>query len=106
MLQVSERAAAILHETLDENTDDASDVLRLAMTEDGLALAIGAQEDGDQVVEHAQRAVLAIPRDLSGLLDGASIDAVETPEGTRLVFDAPQLHEDEDEGGIMSDDRR
>ncbi|HXK32387.1 MAG TPA: hypothetical protein VNM91_00050 [Dehalococcoidia bacterium] len=106
MLQVSERAAAILHETLDENTDDAANVLRLAMTEEGLALAIGAREDGDQVVEHAERAVLAIPRDLSGLLDGASIDAVETPEGTRLVFDAPQLHEDDDDADLVGDDSR
>lgn len=106
MLQVSDRAAAVLHETLDENTEDTQDVLRLAMTEEGLALAVGGQQDGDQVVEHEARPVLAVPRDLAGLLDGASIDAVETPEGVRLVFDAPQLHEDEGQAGGMTESSR
>jgi Fe-S cluster assembly iron-binding protein IscA len=89
MLNVSEKAAAALNETLEQNSEDSSDILRIAQTDDGLALAIGKEHDGDQVVGYHDRMVLAIEPQLSDALDGATLDLADTPEGPRLVFDAP-----------------
>jgi Fe-S cluster assembly iron-binding protein IscA len=90
MLAVSEKAAAALHETLDQNSTGDGDILRIAQTEQGLALAIGKEHDGDQVVAHDHTNILAIEPDLADALDGATLDLADTPEGPRLVFDAPE----------------
>ena len=47
MLNVSQKAAAALQETLDQNRTEDADILRIAQTEQGLALAIGKEHDGD-----------------------------------------------------------
>jgi Fe-S cluster assembly iron-binding protein IscA len=88
MLNVSQKAAAALHETLDQNQSDDDEVLRIAQTEQGLALAIGREHEGDQIVDHEDRHILAIDQSLSDALDGATLDLADTPEGPRLVFDA------------------
>ena len=90
MLTVSDKAAAALHETLEQNSDDDGDILRIAQTEQGLALAIGREHDGDQIVEHDNTSILAIEPELADALDGATLDLADTPEGPRLVFDAPE----------------
>jgi Fe-S cluster assembly iron-binding protein IscA len=88
MLNVSQKAAAALHETLEQNQSDDDEVLRIAQTEQGLALAIGREHEGDQIVDHEDRHILAIDQSLSDALDGATLDLADTPEGPRLVFDA------------------
>jgi Fe-S cluster assembly iron-binding protein IscA len=90
MLNVSEKAAAALHDTLEENSEDASDILRIAQTDDGMALAIGREHAGDQIVGYGDQHVLAIEPQLSDALDGATLDLADTPEGPRLVFEAPE----------------
>ncbi len=97
MLSVSEKAAAVLHESLEQNEADGAEVFRIAMTDDGLALAIGMEEDGDQKIEHDRRTVLAIEPELADAFDGATIDAVETPDGVRLVFESPGSDDEEDD---------
>lgn len=94
MLNVSEKAAAVLHESLEQNEADGAEVFRIAMTDGGIALAIGAEQDGDQKIEHDRRTVLAIEPELATAFDGATIDAVETPDGLRLVFESPANDED------------
>ena len=89
MLNVSRKAAAALQETLDQNRTEDADILRIAQTEQGLALAIGKEHDGDQVVDHDEHHILAIDPSLADALDGATLDLADTPEGPRLVFDAP-----------------
>ncbi len=89
MVNVSDKAAAALHETLQQNESDTTEVLRFTETEEGYALTLGEQRDGDELVRHADRVVLAIEPELSEAFDGATIDAVDTPEGTRLIFQAP-----------------
>jgi Fe-S cluster assembly iron-binding protein IscA len=91
MLNVSEKAREALHHTLDQNEREGSDLLRIALTEEGLALALDKERDGDQLVEHDQRKILAVEPELARELDGATIDAVETPEGMRLVFEPPTI---------------
>jgi len=86
MLNVSERAAEALHATLDENRNEPDDVLRIEQTDTGLALAIGSQRDGDQLIDHDDVTILAIDPAVSQALDGATIDAVESQGGVQLVL--------------------
>lgn len=93
MISVTDKAAEVLHRSLEENEETEEDVFRIEMTNEGIALALGSERDGDQLVEHENRTVLAIEFDIATALDGASIDAVETPDGTRLVFESPNGEE-------------
>jgi Fe-S cluster assembly iron-binding protein IscA len=90
MINVTDKAAEVLHRSLEENEESDDDMFRIEMTDEGIGLALGAEREGDQLIQHDQRAVLAIEHDLAQALDGASIDAVETPDGTRLVFESPE----------------
>jgi hypothetical protein len=85
MIHVSEKAAEALHATLEENQTDANDVLRIEQSDAGLALSIGAQHDGDQLIDHEERVILAIDPGVSEALSGATIDAIEAPGGLQLV---------------------
>jgi Fe-S cluster assembly iron-binding protein IscA len=87
MLNVSDKAAAALRATLEGNTEDDQHVLRIER--DGasaLALRVDARRDGDQVVSHDGREVLVVEPAISDALDGATLDAVESPDGLRLVL--------------------
>lgn len=86
MVNVSSKAAEALHATLEQNERDPSDVIRIARTDEGLALAIGSRQDEDQVVEHDDRTILAIEPAIATALEGATLDAVESPEGMQLVI--------------------
>jgi len=86
MLNVTDKAAAALHESLEASTSEESHALRLTRTAEGLALALDEQREGDQVVEHDDRTVLVIEEEISRALAGATLDATETPEGPRLVL--------------------
>jgi Fe-S cluster assembly iron-binding protein IscA len=85
MIQVSEKAAEALHATLEQNQTEPTDVLRIEQSDAGLALSIGAQHDGDQLVDHGNRVILAIDAEVADALSGATIDAVEAPGGLQLV---------------------
>lgn len=85
MIQVSDKAAEALHATLEQNQTDPTDVLRIEQSDSGLALSIGAQHDGDQLIDHDDRVILAIDSKVSEALSGATIDAVEAPGGLQLV---------------------
>jgi hypothetical protein len=89
MLKVSDKAAAALHEALDANDAEESDLFRLSASLDGIDLTIGQPADGDQIVTHADRDVLAVEADASDALDNATLDAVETDDGPRLVLEPP-----------------
>ena len=86
MLNVTESAASHLHEALDDASENESHVLRLTHTNEGLSLQLGFGQESDQLVEHADKAILAIEAAVSESLDGKLLDAQETPEGTRLVL--------------------
>jgi Fe-S cluster assembly iron-binding protein IscA len=86
MLNVTERAADMLQQKLIEHGDDSAEVLRLQRQDAGIGLAIDREAEGDEVVEHDGRPLLAIDSDLARELDGAKIDLVDTPEGPRLTF--------------------
>ena len=85
MIQISEKAAEALHATLEQNQSDPADVLRIEQSDAGLALSIGAQHEGDQLIDHGERVILAIDSAVADALTGATIDAVEAPGGLQLV---------------------
>jgi len=89
MLNVTDQAAGVLHQTLEQSQEDDSDILRVTVGDRGLGLEVSRQEEGDQVVEHGGRGVLAIEDNLARELDGATLDLQETPEGPRLIFEPP-----------------
>lgn len=65
-------------------------VLRLEPTEEsGLAFVVGDAMEGDQVVEASGQELLHINGMVSQALDGAVLDAVETPEGMGLTLAPP-----------------
>ena len=61
--------------------------LRLTATEPGqFGLAPDKEKEGDQVVEHEGSKVLLVDDEVSGALEGLTIDCEETPQGPRLVL--------------------
>jgi hypothetical protein len=91
MLNVTERAAAALHEALLVSGEADSDLLRLDRNENGLNLAVSSErDDSDQIVEYDSRAVLAIERAVAEDLDGSTLDTEDTEDGRRLVVLTPQ----------------
>jgi Fe-S cluster assembly iron-binding protein IscA len=90
MLSVSEKAAGLLLESLEASNTEEAQVLRLVRMAEGLGLAVDEEREGDQVVEHEERKVLVIEPAISQALDGATIDAVDTPEGQRLTIQRPE----------------
>ncbi len=87
MIAVTDPAKELIG-TLDR---PAEGVLRLEPTEEaGLGFVMGDPMEGDQVVESGGEEVLHINGMLSQALDGAVLDAVETPEGMSLTLEPPQ----------------
>jgi Fe-S cluster assembly iron-binding protein IscA len=91
MITVTDKAASALHETLDANAKDGdAAVLRLVSSEEGLTLGLDRERSDDQVITHDERTILVIESSLSQAYDGAVVDAVDSPEGTRLVIQPPE----------------
>ncbi|MGE5617787.1 MAG: HesB/IscA family protein [Sphingomonadaceae bacterium] len=99
MVTVTAEAKDLLQELLrqaeqqgapvDENTS-----IRLAQTapvegqegQVGLSLVLDEPHEGDQVVEHEGKKILLVDPATSDLLQGVTLDAVDTPDGRRLTF--------------------
>jgi Fe-S cluster assembly iron-binding protein IscA len=91
MINVTEKAAEALSETLDANRkEDSAQVLRLVSSEQGFGLGLDEERDGDQVVTHDERTVLVIESSVAQAFDGAVVDAVPSPEGPRIVIQPPE----------------
>jgi len=91
MLNVTEKAVDALSSSLEssEATDEQS--LRLALTPQGeFGLAIDEQREGDQIVKQEERAILVLDGEISAALDGAVLDATDSPEGRRLTLQMPE----------------
>lgn len=89
MLNVTDKAAAALRDTLEANQEEESQVLRLTSSGQGVGIALDEEQEGDDVVVYEDRKVLVIAPVIAEALDGATIDAVDTPQGQRLVLESP-----------------
>ncbi|MGI5835070.1 MAG: hypothetical protein ACOX87_01090 [Chloroflexota bacterium] len=95
MINVTPEAKDVLHDMLQQTTDDEEMGIRLIPAvppgeEEGGQVALGMTldrtEEGDQIVEHNGRKVLILDPTMSQLLDGDTLAIVETPEGKRLAL--------------------
>ena len=86
MMNVTDKAAALIGEALDTQRQNDSDVFRFSRVDQDFGLNIDEEHEGDQVVLAGDRKVLVIESEISQELDGTTIDAVDTPEGERLTL--------------------
>ncbi len=98
MLTVTPEAKELLHDVLEaakeqSGVSDQEVAIRLAPdlatadTDTGqvqLDLLLDRAHEGDQVVEHNGSTVLVLDETTSEMLDGVTLDAVDTPDGRRL----------------------
>jgi hypothetical protein len=85
-MHISEKAAETLHNTLRQDGVDDRDVIRLAQTDDGIALALGRPSPADETFDHQDRTILAIGPDVAPLLADATLDTAEADGETQLVL--------------------
>lgn len=91
MLNVTDKALDVLAKSLDASEATEQQGLRLARTPQGeFGLAIDEEREGDQVVRQEERAVLLVDQEIASALDGATLDVIESPEGTRLTLRMPE----------------
>ncbi len=100
MVSVTTEARDLLQEILQQAEQQGADIdgstsIRLAPTTQGgdgnsgqvaLGLMLDRPQEGDEVVEHNGKKILLIDSTTSDLLDGVTLDAVDTPDGRRLTI--------------------
>ena len=90
MLQVTEQAGHELKRMLDGAQKEPDQALRLISDDTGnFNLSLDAEREGDQVVEHEDTKVLVIEQVIAEQLEGATMAAEETPQGTKLILQRP-----------------
>jgi len=87
MLEVTEGAKDLLRDIWLEETDDREFGLRLTMEASGQpGLVLGKEEPGDEVVEHQGVKVLLVESELVPVLEGSTLDVVDSAYGSNLVL--------------------
>jgi Fe-S cluster assembly iron-binding protein IscA len=90
MIHVTEKAGQALLESLQANTSEETQGLRLThVAGQGYGLALDTERAGDQVVQHQGRKVLLVAETVAEQLEDAILDAVDSPEGPRLSIQLP-----------------
>ncbi len=89
MLQVAEKATALLREVQADQTKTPDEILRLGLRGDHFGLTLDTPNDDDQVFTCEGRDILLVSPDLTELLSDVTIGAEETPEGRGLTFSVP-----------------
>jgi Fe-S cluster assembly iron-binding protein IscA len=87
MLMVTEAAKQKLKETLLNNTEDQTAGLRLKIKSPGqFGLVLDNQSPADDVIEHKGLKVLLVGQEIAELLQEATLDVQDTPDGPRLTI--------------------
>lgn len=87
MLNVTTKAVDHLATLLERYEAEPQQALRLVSTAPGtLGLKLDEPLIEDDVITQDQRPVLLLDPQLSVAMDGSSLDAVDSPEGERLVL--------------------
>ncbi len=100
MLTVTSQAKDLLYEVLEQakeqsGVSDQDVTIRLAPDTASVApdtdqvqldLMLDRPQDGDQVVEHKGKNVLVVDETTSGMLDGVTLGAEETPDGWHFTI--------------------
>lgn len=86
MLQLTDRAGALLKEIQAQQEEAGEKVLRLVNRGDQYELAFDTAKEDDHVFQREGTDVLLVGPDVAELLADATIDAQDTPEGPRLTL--------------------
>ncbi len=87
MLTVTDKAAQHVRETLSREEESAPRAaFRIVNTEKGYGFALDEAKEGDQIFEHEGENYLLLDTELGETLSSATLDAQESPEGTRLTL--------------------
>lgn len=84
MLTVTETAGAHLSEMLTQVNAPEDMAVRVVIEEDGLALKLDSETDGDATFDHAGKTVLVLDGPVSELLDDKTLDVEDEGEGPKL----------------------
>jgi Fe-S cluster assembly iron-binding protein IscA len=94
-MNVTVRAADVLHQALDEEQADESRALRVTLAEEGgYRLGVDDEREGDDVIEHDGRKILLMEPAVARALDEVTLDVVAADGGTQLALYAPRGSED------------
>ena len=85
MITVTEEAMQYLKKLLLAHTNDPEAGVRLIGRSGKLGVVLDKAAEGDQVIEHEGFKVLLVEQELAGILDEATLDVQDTPDGTGLV---------------------
>ena len=84
MLTVTETAGAHLSQMLGQVNASEDMAVRVVVEEDGLALKLDSESDGDATFEHEGKTVLVLDGPVSELLDDKTLDVADDGEGPKL----------------------
>ena len=88
MVTVTENAKGLLRNVLTSHSSNRDLGVRLVANpgrQHGLGLALGREEEGDQVVEYAGLKVLLVSNDMARRVERLTLDLDDTPDGLKLV---------------------
>lgn len=86
MLQVTDRATALLREIQASQEEATDKVLRLVSRGDQFELTFDTANEDDLVFQSEGANVLLVAPEMADTLADATIDAQDTPEGPRLTL--------------------
>ncbi len=86
MLTVTDKSAQHLRETLSREEESAPGAFRIVKTEEGYRFTLDEAKEGDHVFEHEGENYLLLDTEVGEALSNATMDAQESPEGTRLIL--------------------
>jgi Fe-S cluster assembly iron-binding protein IscA len=86
-LKFTERAVAVMKESLGKQEREAEQVLRLLIDPQGeISLALDVPRDGDQRVEHQGDTVLVLEPGICVMLTDVIVDVEENAQGRAFVL--------------------
>ncbi len=98
MLTVTDQAKELIAKALSLNEASEGEALRIYLAEDGeFEMGVDAVHDDDEVIAADGRPLVLVAPEVSWDLEGATLDAVEGPDGLDLMLDFPG-EEGDDEG--------
>jgi Fe-S cluster assembly iron-binding protein IscA len=88
-LVVTDRAAQLLLETLENIDHQPEQLLRLVSEDERLTIALDHQREDDIVIEYLGSPVLLVESAIGEELDGVTMDFFDGPDGGRLTLVTP-----------------
>jgi hypothetical protein len=86
MIEITERAGAILVESLQASGVGPDQGMRLQEHDSGIALNLDTPTENDHVLKHQERTVLIVDRELGDKFGDTVIDVGEGPTGPKLTI--------------------